>query len=180
MSTFARTPFALAAACAVLSLAAGCKAHPDGPSPAASAAAPAASSSTATAAAPKAKPWFSGAFLGKYEAKLAPVEVKVGAVKEWSADDGKASSGPGKLELKIDDDGLVDGTGDGALGASHASGKVEDDTLRVVLAPSDASGLHGVLVATKDGDGFRGSIEASSGNSLTVRQAPIELKKQAN
>jgi hypothetical protein len=172
--------FVLSAACAAVSLGTGCKAHTDGPAPAASAAAEAPSPSAASAAAPRAKPWFSGAFQGSYEAKLAPVEVKVGAVKEWGADDGKASSGPGKLELKIDDDGLVDGTSDGALGASHASGKVEDDTLRVVLAPNDASGLHGVLVATKDGTGFRGSIEASSGNSLTVRQAPIELKKQAN
>ena len=179
MST--RLRFALTAACALVGLATGCKAHPGGPAPAASAAAQAsASSSAAGAAAPPAKPWFSGDFQGSYEAKLAPVEVKVGAVKEWAADDGKASSGPGKLDLKIDDKGLVDGTSDGALGSSHASGKVEDDTLRVVLAPSDASGLHGVLVATKDGDGFRGSIEASSGNSLTVRQAPIELKKQAN
>src|SRR5205814_2053105 len=128
----------------------------------------------------QAKPWFSGTFQGSYEAKLAPVEVKVGAVKEWAADDGKASSGSGKLELKIDDDGSVDGTSDGALGPSHASGKVEDDTLRVVLAPSDGTGLRGVLVATKEGEGFRGSISASSGDSLRVRQAAIDLKKQAN
>jgi hypothetical protein len=177
----ARFHFAFSAACALASLPTACKTHAGDPAPATSATAqPAPSSSAASAAAPAAKPWFSGAFQGSYEAKLAPVEVKVGAVKEWGADDGKASSGPGKLELKIDDNGLVDGTSDGALGSSHATGKVEDDTLRVVLAPSDASGLHGVLVATKDGDGFRGSIEASSGNSLTVRQAPIELKKQAN
>jgi hypothetical protein len=170
---------AFAAVCAALSLGTSCKAHTGGPAAAASGAVPIASANVAPSA-PKAKPWFSGAFHGNYEAKLAPVEVKVGAVKEWSTDDGKASAGPGKLELEIDDDGLVAGTGEGALGESHASGKVENDTLRVVLAPSDTSGLHGVLVATKDGDGFRGSIEASSGDSLRVRQAPIELKKQAN
>jgi hypothetical protein len=168
----------LFSACAMLGLATGCKSHAGERAPVASAA-PAASASV-TAPAAKEKPWFSGVFRGSYQAKLAPVEVKVGAAKEWGKDDGKASSGSGKLELKIDDDGLVDGTSDGALGASHASGKVEDDTLRVALAPTDASGLHGVLVATKEGDGFRGSIEASSGDSLRVRQAPIELQKQAN
>jgi hypothetical protein len=156
----------------------GCKARVADPAPAASAAAPAPSASVSAAV--TLKPWYSGSFQGSYDAKLAPVEVKVGAVKEWAADDGKAASGPGKLELQIGDDGLVDGAGQGALGASHASGKVEDDTLRVVLAPTDTTGLRGVLVATKDGDGFRGSIEASSGDSLRVRRAPIQLKKQAD
>jgi len=133
---------------------------------------------SAATPAPKAKPWYSGEFQGAYEAKLAPVEVKVGAVREWSKDDGKAASGPGKLELKISDDGSIDGTSEGALGASHASGRIENDTLRVVLSPDDTKGLRGVLVASKDGDGFKGSIEASTGDSLTVRQAPIELKKK--
>jgi hypothetical protein len=169
----------MAFACVALRLVASCKAHADehtqATAPIASAPAPSASTAVTTA-----RPWYSGAFQGNYEAKLAPVEIKVGAVREWAKDDGKAASGPGKLELKIDDDGIVDGTAEGALGASHASGKVEDDTLRVLLAPNDPSGLHGVLVATKDGAGFRGSIEASSGDSLVVRQAPIELKKQAD
>jgi hypothetical protein len=171
--------FAVLLACAAPAFASGCKAHANDPPPAASAAAVAASANASVPTA-KAKPWYSGAFQGTYDAKLAPVEIKVGAVKEWSSDDGKAASGPGKLELKIDDDGVVDGAGEGALGASHASGKVEDDTLRVVLAPTDSTGLRGVLVANREGDGFRGSIEASSGDSLRVRQAPIELKKQAN
>jgi len=165
---------------ALVALAASCKTQPAPPTPAAAADSATASASATNAPASKAKPWFSGSFQGNYEAKLAPVEIKVGAVKEWGTDDGKAMSGPGKLALTIDDDGVVDGTSEGALGASHASGKVEDDTLRVTLAPTDTSGLRGVLVATKEGDGFRGSIEASSGDSLKVRQAPIELKKQVN
>ncbi|HWZ93321.1 MAG TPA: hypothetical protein VNW92_30885 [Polyangiaceae bacterium] len=163
---------------AALILGGGCKTHASDAAPSMSAAPP--PSASVAVAAPPAKPWFSGDFQGNYEAKLAPVEVKTGAVREWAADDGKASSGPGKLDLKIDDEGVVVGTGDGSLGASQASGKVEDDTLRVVLSPNDGTGLRGVLVATRDGEGFRGSIEASTGDSLRVRQAPIELKKQAN
>jgi hypothetical protein len=175
----ARFSFGLVASVVVSVGSTDCKSHVDNHEQVASAQAPVASAS-AVAEAPKPKPWFSGAFQGSYDAKLSPVEVKTGAVREWAADDGKLSSGPGKLELTIADDGTVDGSGDGSLGASHASGKVEDDTLRVTLAPSDSSGLHGVLVATRDGDGFRGSIEASSSDSLKVRQAAVELKKQAN
>ena len=168
-------PFVLGGALA----AGGCKAQATGPAPAPSASAAAAPAS-ASAIAPQAKPWFSGNFSGEYQAKLAPVEIKTGAVKEWAADDGKASSGAGKLSLQIADDGLVDGSGEGALGPSHATGKVEDDTLRVLLAPSDNSGLHGTLVASRDGDGFKGTLQASSGDSLRVRSAVVALKKQPN
>lgn len=152
------------------------------PAPAVSAvSSPAASAAAAPPEAAKAgKPWFSGAFSGEYQAKLSPMDVKVGAVREWSKDDGKASSGPGKLELKIDDDGVVDGTSEGSLGTAHVTGKVEEDTLRIQFDPSDDAGLHGVLVASRDGEGFKGSILASSGDSLRVREASIELKKQAN
>jgi hypothetical protein len=171
----------LLAACTALALVSSCKTSASDASPATSAA-PSAQTSAAPSAsvAAKPKPWFSGGFSGSYEAKLAPVEVTVGAVKEWKSDDGKLSSGPGKLTLQVDDDGMVDGSSEGALGADHASGKVEDDTLRVVLAPTDPSGLRGVLVATRDGDGFKGSIQASSSDSLRVRSASVELKKQAN
>jgi hypothetical protein len=169
-------------AAAALALAGGCKTDASGAAPGASAepspqasAAPVASVATA-----QTKPWFSGGFAGSYEAKLAPVEVTVGAVREWKSDDGKLASGPGKLTLQVNDDGIVDGSSEGALGADLASGKVEDDTLRVTLAPTDASGLRGVLVATRDGDGFKGTIQASSSDSLKVRSATVELKKQAN
>jgi len=171
------------AACSALFAIAGCKTPASdaaaSASPAPSAAAPSAGSAPAVSAGP-AKPWFSGGFSGQYEAKVATVEIKVGAVKEWTKDDGKSSSGPGKLSLQIDNAGQVSGTSEGALGAGQVSGKVEEDTLRVQLAPTDEAGLHGVLVATRDGDGFKGSIEASSGDSLRVRTAAIELKKLPN
>jgi hypothetical protein len=162
---------------AAFALASGCKAQAGEAAPTASAQA---SAAPVASQAPKTKPWFSGGFSGNYEAKLAPVEVTVGAVREWKSDDGKLSSGPGKLTLQVDDDGMVDGSSEGALGADNASGKVEDDTLRLLLAPTDPSGLRGVLVATRDGDGFKGSIQASSSDSLRVRSATVELKKQAN
>jgi hypothetical protein len=171
------------AACLALTVLAGCKAPTKDAAPVGSAA-PAGSAATAAApsAAPgaTAKPWFAGGFAGQYEAKQLPVEIKVGAVREWKSDDGKLSSGPGKLSLQIDDDGSVDGSSEGALGASHLSGRVEADALRAQLSPTDETGLRGVLVASRDGDGFKGSIQASTGDSLRVRQASVELKKQAN
>ncbi len=166
----------------VLTAIAGCKAHASdaAPGPSAVATAPASASAAPAAAAKPTKPWYAGSFAGAYEAKLQPVDVKVGAIREWAKDDGKAASGPGKLTLQIADDGVVDGSSEGALGAGHVSGKVEDDTLRLQLLPDDSSAMRGVLVASRDGDGFKGSIEASSGDSTQVRQAPIELKKQTN
>ena len=164
----------------VLALVAGCKTEPKEAAPVASASAAAPAAAPAAVAEPAKAAWFVGEFIGQYEAKLAPVEIKVGAVREWGKDDGKASSGPGKLSFKVAEDGSVDGTSEGALGAAHVTGKVEEDTLRIQFDPSDDAGLHGVLVASRDGDGFKGSINASSGDSLRVRQAAIELKKQAN
>jgi len=170
----------LAFAFAVPFGAASCKTPASDPAPSPSAAvASAAGSATAKLVAPS-KPWFSGGFVGEYEAKVATVEIKVGAVKEWTKGDPKLSSGPGKLSLQIDDAGQVSGTSEGALGAGHVSGKVEDDILRAQLSPADDTGLHGVLIASRAGDGFKGSIEASSGDSLRVRTAAIELKKLAN
>jgi hypothetical protein len=173
-----RALLVLGAACAALM---GCKAHASDAAPAPSASsAPALAPASAAAEAPKAKPWFAGGFAGDYQAKQVPVDVKVGAVREWASDDGKLSTGPGKLTLQIADDGVVDGSTEGALGASHLTGKVEEDTLRAQLSPNDETGLRGVLVASRDGDGFKGSIQASTGDSLRVRQATVELKKQAN
>jgi len=165
--------------CGCLLSGVGCKSPASEPAPSASATASAVASAE-PAVKPVVKPWFSGGFSGEYLAKVAAVEVKAGAIKEWTKDDGKLASGPGKLSLQIDDAGKVDGTSEGALGASQVTGKVEDDTLRIQLSPADDAGLHGVLVATRSGDGFKGAIEASSGDSLRVRTASIELKKLAN
>jgi hypothetical protein len=138
------------------------------------------SSALAAASVVQPAPWFFGEFAGQYEAKVATVELKLGAPREWKSDDGKLSSGPGKLTLQIDANGNVHGASDGALGAGTIDGKIEDDTLRAELSPIDGTGLHGVLVASRVVDGFKGSIRASTMDSLRVRQATIELKKQVN
>ena len=165
-------------ACSALGLLSGCKSPATETRPSASVATPQASAAAPPSA--KEKPWFSGAFSGHYAAERQEVDVKVGGVREWRKDDGKLASGPGSLSLRIDDDGLVDGTTEGPLGASHVSGKVEEDTLRVQLSPDTATGLHGVLIAKRAGTGFKGSLEASTGDSLQVRRATVELDKKAD
>lgn len=171
-------PFSFLLALSALLLAA-CKSPPtEQAAPGKPVGASAAASAPAAPAA-KPKPWYSGSFSGKYLAQLAPVEVKAGALREWLKDDGQAS-GAGTLTLQIDDLGRVSGSSEGPLGSSQLSGAVEDDTLRVQLSPSDDAGLHGVLVASRASDGFKGSLQASSSDSLRVRKASVELQKQAN
>jgi hypothetical protein len=168
MTSSSQFAFARAVACVTLLALTSCKTHGNGAVTDTGSATTSAPSALSAAPKVAVRPWFSGDFSGDYAAKLASVAVEVGAVREWKKDDGKAASGPGKLDLTIDDNGVVQGTGEGALGAVTASGKVEDDTLRVTLAPKEPGALRGVLVATRDGDG------------LIVRTASVELKKRAN
>jgi hypothetical protein len=128
------------------------------------------------------KPWYEGSWSGEYSAKLFKVESGPGAVKEWIQDDGAKSSGPGKLTLRIDGDGAIQGQGEGALGPLEANGRVDGDTLRVTLratgpATADGTGFFGLLLGNREGDAIKARLQASTGNSLTVREASLELKK---
>jgi len=166
---------------AVLAFAmAACKT--EAPEPVAGSAAPSAPAlATAVPSAP-ARPWYAGSWSGEYSAKPFKVEPGPGAVKEWAKDDGAKASGPGKLTLRIDDAGAVEGQGDGALGPLEASGQVDGDTVRVTLraggAAADGAAFFGMLLGSRAGDAIQGRIQASSGDSLTVREARVELKKQ--
>jgi len=144
------------------------------------AAAPPASASAAAPAAPAA--WFVGDFTGTYEAShyLIEMEKKHGGVAAWDKDDGKPGSGEGKLALNIDDSGRVTGTAQGPLGDMTASGQVDEEVLRLRLSPKDhgaEKAFAGVVVAKRKADGFEGRLQASTGDSLTVRDAPVRLRK---
>lgn len=152
----------------------------DGPSP--SAAPSAAAAPSASAAAP-AKPWYAGTWAGEYTAKAFKVENEPGAVKEWIKDDGTKASGPGKLTLRIAVDGSIEGESEGALGALQASGLIDGETVRVSLRASpeatrDTPSFSGTLIGSRKGDVIEGRVQASSGDSLTVREASFALAKQ--
>jgi hypothetical protein len=153
-----------------------CKKEPEkttAPSAAPSALAPAPSAAPA-------KPWYVGAWGGDYSASQFKVESGPGAVKDWTKDDGSKASGPGKLVLRISEEGAIEGEGEGSLGALKATGQIDGDTVRATLRPgsADAAGFSGFLLGAREGDVIKARLQASSGDSLTVRQATVELKKQ--
>ncbi len=140
-------------------------------------AAPSASAAPAPPPAPKA--WFEGSWQGAYQAELHRIELPVGGVKEWKKDDGSAASGAGTLSLSATADGDVTGSAKGPLGEQRVSGRVEGDTLALSLIPSADDGFRGTILAAKAPEGIKGTLQASSGDSLTVRKASVTLSKAA-
>jgi hypothetical protein len=143
-----------------------------------------ASSAPVAAPAEKPKPWYVGAWTGSYQSVPRRVEMKKseGLLKEWAEDDGGVATGEGKVTLRIDEAGSVEGESKGALGDLVASGEVDENTLRVRLKPADLAAQHalsGVLLAEKQGAAFAGTMKASTGDSLVVREATIKLEKSA-
>lgn len=164
----------------VLVLCAACQnAKPD-----AAASAPLASASAnAAAAAPSAAPvpakaWFEGDWQGSFQAELFRVEVPAGGVKEWKQDDGKKAAGEGKLSLVVSADGSATGTASGALGELSVNGRVDGDRAALRLASGEADGFHGTILATQTSEGMKGTLNASSGDSLQVRQASVVLTRK--
>jgi hypothetical protein len=138
-----------------------------------------ASAVKAAPAAPSAapKPWFEGAWQGAYQAELHRIELSAGGVKEWKKDDGRAASGAGTLSLAASADGSVTGTARGPLGAHQVTGRVEGDSVALSLVPDVLDGFRGTILASKAPEGIKGTLQASSGDSLTVRKASVTLTK---
>jgi hypothetical protein len=144
--------------------------------------APAATSARAPAsAAVPAAPWFAGTWSGKYDARhhLVETPTKEGTVRDWAADDGGEHAGQGTLQLSIDDRGGITGSAEGALGSMLATGEAEGDTLRVQLVPKDPAQAisSAFFIAKRDPSGAKGQLSASTGDSLRVRNAVVELSR---
>ncbi len=139
----------------------------------------AASTAPAPAPAPPPKPWYEGAWQGSYQAELHRIELAAGGVREWKKDDGSAASGAGSLSLTAAADGSVDGTAKGPLGEQRVTGRVEGDSIALSLVPVAADGFRGIITGSKAEGGIRGALQASSGDSLTVRKASVTLAKAA-
>ena len=144
--------------------------------------APSASVVAPPSAAPKPKPWYEGTWSGSYVAEQLKLPEEPGAVREWKKDDGTASSGKGSVNLSVDAEGRAAGEAEGPLGALAVSGSVDGESLRLAFAPNGsgaATDFRGVLVAAREGDALKGVLRASSGDSLTVRSAQVELRRAA-
>lgn len=150
------------------------------PAPTASSAALTAPSASASAAPAAPKPWYEGKWSGKYTSALNRIELEAGGVKDWKLDDGGVASGEGKIELAVDAEGVARGKAEGPLGSLAVIGSADEDTLRLSFEPGAPSGdkdFRGMLVAKRDGAALRGTLRASSGDSLTVRVAEVELAR---
>jgi hypothetical protein len=148
----------------------------DAPQPAAKASTPAIASAPASSAA-AAKAWFQGNWQGSYQAELFRIELPVGGVKEWKKDDGAQGSGAGKLSLVAGPDGNVTGTATGPLGEQSVTGHIDGDRAALSLLPKDAGGFQGVILASQAPEGMNGKLSASTGDSLSVRQASVVLTR---
>lgn len=155
----------------------GCKNDAAAPAPAASQV-PAASAA-ASVAAPQ-LPWYQGSWTGTYAAERLVIELPIGAVRDWSKDDGSRASGAGELKLTVTADGLVSGSATGPLGKHAVRGSVLQDSLRLEFLPEEATpdAFRGTGLTERAGDTLKGELKASSGDSLTVRKASLTLTKQ--
>jgi hypothetical protein len=164
-------------AASLLLLASACQQSPSpAPAAASSAQTPVSAAPAAAVAAPT-KAWFEGAWQGAFQAELFRVEVPVGGVKEWKQDDGKPASGEGKLSLRAEADGSVTGSASGALGTLAVNGRVDGDRAALTLASADSVGFHGLILAAQTPDGMKGTLSASSADSLQVRQGAVTLAR---
>lgn len=168
--------------CSVLML--SCQRDPvPSPAPALDGAGPATSSplAAASAAAP-AKAWYEGSWSGDYEAELHLLETERGGVREWKKDDASLAAGKGSLHVSIDADGNATGEAEGPLGSLGVSGRIENDSLALTLAPMGGGGpelFRGVLVARREQEVLRGALQVSTGDSLKARKARVELRRAA-
>ena len=100
-------------------------------------------------------------------------------MREWAQDDGGVGEGEGKLSLEVSEAGAISGKATGPLGEQTATGEVDEQLFRIRLVPKDpgAAAFSGFVVAKRAGKTMKGRLQASSGDSLKVRDAAIELKK---
>jgi hypothetical protein len=154
------------------------------PTPSASAVALVASASASAESVPGIPP--SNALAGRY-AGTAVVSVgkstttrKEGAPASWEQDDGSRFTGECQISLTIGADGAIEGTLKGALGEHALRGAVAGEDVRASLVPTTpqvTSIQNGFVALTRSDTGLKGQLTAASGDSLHLRIAELDLKK---
>lgn len=141
-------------------------------------------SAVATASAKEApESKLAGRWSGTYESKKARVSLDPGVKdKALEADDGKAASGKGEIEVVVAADGTVSGRVSGPLGPGTLSGLAETDGITATLAPEDpgADGaMAGTLALEPSQSDWKGTLRASSGSGEIAREAEVTVKSAA-
>lgn len=153
----------------------GAKSAAPAPASAPRSSAPVASASAPAPAKPSTESW-----TGTYEAQLYTIETpKNEGAREWAQDDGGMHSGKGKLALAVNEHGQVSGTASGPLGEQRITGARDEGELRIRFLPKEGGdrAFSGTAVLKREGDAWKGSLQASTGDSRTVRDAPIVLER---
>lgn len=160
----------------------GCD-KPAPPPPAASASATPVASAPPPPA-PSAKPAqrsaTAGKWSGSYQAQHYQIEAPKGeGAREWAGDDGGAHAGSGSISLVVAEDGEIRGNAAGALGEHNLVGEVDGETFRIRFAPKQPGdrAFGGFTILTREGSVMKGRLQASSGDSKTVRDALISVSR---
>jgi len=127
-----------------------------------------------------------GAWEGRYVAKKGTVQMPPRVKdKGRAADDGKALTGPGQVEIEITQDGELRGKSTGALGPSTLRGKLDvtGKTVGAQWYPDDVrapEAMSGVLIGALRDDGvIVADIRVAGPDAIVVREATaVELKRK--
>lgn len=128
------------------------------------------------------KAWCAGAWTGTYRASAIHIELPTsrGGIPEWKADDGKAFTGAGTIELKCADDGTVTGSAHGALGEHEIRGDTGDESLHARLVPTSTAkppAFSGTLTLTHTDGAVTGDLRASTPDGHVARSAAVTMSR---
>lgn len=121
-----------------------------------------------------------GKWSGSYQAQHYQMEAPKGeGAREWAGDDGGAHAGSGSVSLVVAESGEIRGSAAGALGEHNLVGEVDGETFRVRFAPKQPGdrAFGGFTILTREGGAMKGRLQASTGDSKTVRDALISVSR---
>jgi hypothetical protein len=124
-----------------------------------------------------------GSWGGSFQAKKMALTIARGLpTATWQGDNGQLAVGEGHVELTVSEEGLIEGTVQGSLGALMVRGMADESTLRAGLSPREPlaePAMSGLLVGVLDGAKVTAEIRVSSENGSLARVAKLELHRPA-
>lgn len=125
---------------------------------------------------------FVGTWEGRYDAKKGDVGMPPRVEdKVRNKDDGKSAIGAGTVTITISKSLELEGSSEGALGASKIRGKVDVEEIRASFDPADVldkHGMYGIISGKRNGDRIEARIRVANGDATVVREAEVVLKKK--
>jgi hypothetical protein len=125
-------------------------------------------------------PWFEGSWQGHYTARVNRVELPEPKAQLAAWREAGSNDGNGSLKLTIDPQGQLHGESSGALGNARLTGQVEEQRLllRFRAQDNETTGFWGTAVLNCEMRVCSGTLKASTGDSLSVRDAHVTLERR--